>query len=147
MALALGCSSTFANEATGFPKNGKDSVNREIKEVFNRQFRNADDVIWTKIGSYQKASFKIENYHVDAFYTVDGDLAGYCRHISNEQLPLAITMHLSKRFKYQAWFSNIIEVSNEKGNCYWLTVIARMEKIRVHVNPQGNVMQVVKMPF
>src|SRR4051794_29997791 len=50
------------------------SISNKVKESFTKKFEGAKSVVWVNLGDYQKASFLIDGYQVDAYYNSNGEL-------------------------------------------------------------------------
>jgi len=112
IALSLVSLSSFAN--------GEDVSPRAVKS-FNKSFKNATEVKWTVTDSYFKADFALNGQYVSAFYNEDGSMIALTRNLSSLQLPIALQADLKSNYNCY-WISNVLEVANEEGTSYYITL-------------------------
>ena len=112
IALSLVSLSSFAN--------GEDVSPRAVKS-FNKSFKNATEVKWTVTDSYSKADFSLNGQYVSAFYNEDGSMIALTRNLSSLQLPIALQADLKRNYDCY-WISNVLEVANEEGTSYYITL-------------------------
>jgi uncharacterized membrane protein affecting hemolysin expression len=116
--LSLISMSSFANEE----KNTTDVVvSSSVLKSFQDAFKNAVEVTWSVSDNFTKASFVMNDQHVSAFYSTNGELLAVTRNISSLQLPLALQTNLKQRTG-DFWISELIEVSNDNGTSYYVTL-------------------------
>jgi len=112
IALSLVSLSSFAN--------GEDVSPRAVKS-FNKSFKNATEVKWTVTDNYFKADFALNGQYVSAFYNEDGGMIALTRNLSSLQLPIALQADLKSNYNCY-WISNVLEVANEEGTSYYITL-------------------------
>jgi hypothetical protein len=119
IALSLVSLSSFAN--------GEDVSPRAVKS-FNKSFKNATEVKWTVTDSYFKADFALNGQYVAAFYNEDGSMIALTRNLSSLQLPIALQADLKSNYDCY-WISNVLEVANEEGTSYYITLETADEQL------------------
>jgi hypothetical protein len=119
IALSLVSLSSFAN--------GEDVSPRAVKS-FNKSFKNATEVKWTVTDSYFKADFALNGQYVSAFYNEDGSMIALTRNLSSLQLPIALQADLKNDYDCY-WISNVLEVANEEGTSYYITLETADEQL------------------
>src|SRR4051794_20977730 len=107
--LTIGSTATFAN--------GVSKTYDKAQEALKREFVGAKSVEWTDLGTYQKALFIFNEYRIEAFFNNEGELEGFDRYISINQLPLEVLRSFNKRFTGAA-VKDILEISNIEGTSY-----------------------------
>lgn len=112
IALSFISLSGFANEK---------EVSPEALKSFSKSFKSATEVKWTVTDSYFKADFALNGQYVSAFYDNEGNMKALTRNISSLQLPIALQADLKKNYD-NYWISDVIEVANEEGTAYYITV-------------------------
>jgi len=112
IALSLVSLSSFAN--------GEDVSPRAVKS-FNKSFKNATEVKWTVTDNYFKADFALNGQYVSAFYNEDCGMIALTRNLSSLQLPIALQADLKSNYNCY-WISNVLEVANEEGTSYYITL-------------------------
>ena len=119
IALSLVSLSSFAN--------GEDVSPRAVKS-FNKSFKNATEVKWTVTDNYFKADFALNGQYVAAFYNEDGSMIALTRNLSSLQLPIALQADLKSNYNCY-WISNVLEVANEEGTSYYITLETADEQL------------------
>jgi hypothetical protein len=119
IALSLVSLSSFAN--------GEDVSPRAVKS-FNKSFKNATEVKWTVTDNYFKADFALNGQYVAAFYNEDGSMIALTRNLSSLQLPIALQADLKSNYDCY-WISNVLEVANEEGTSYYITLETADEQL------------------
>ncbi|HEY4155423.1 MAG TPA: hypothetical protein VGM24_08340 [Puia sp.] len=97
------------------------SVNNQVLSSFNREFVNARDVKWESHKNFVKASFRLNEMTLYAYYLPNGDQLGVTRFISPNQLPIQLLTSLKKDFSAY-WVSDLFEVSGDSGTSYYITI-------------------------
>jgi hypothetical protein len=105
---------------SSFAKSG-DDVSPKAIESFNSSFKNATEVYWTISENYFKANFVLNGRYVSAFYDAQGKMIALTTNISSLQLPIALQADLKKHYDCY-WISDVMEISNEEGTSYYMTV-------------------------
>ena len=131
--FSFGLAMAFAGKAA--------NTGDKVKESFKKEFAGATSVVWVNRGDYQEASFLLDGHGVQAYYNTNGELQGFGRHIQKDQLPLAVTIKLKNSFKDAADFNDVLEVSNDEGASYWLTVKTQNKLTRVQISPNGFILK------
>ena len=111
IALSFISLSSFAN----------DEVSPRAIKSFNSSFKDATEVKWTITDDYFKADFALNGQYVSAFYDTEGKMIALTRNISSLQLPIALQAELKKGYDAY-WISDVIEVANETGTSYYITL-------------------------
>lgn len=93
---------------------------RAIKS-FNSSFKSATEVKWTVNDNYFKADFALNGQYVSAYYDEEGNMKALTRNISSLQLPIALQADLKKNYD-SYWISDVLEVANEDGTSYYITL-------------------------
>ena len=119
IALSLVTLSSFANAADVSP--------RAVKS-FNKSFKNATEVKWTVTDNYFKADFTLNGQYVAAFYDAEGKMIALTRNISSLQLPITLQAGLKQGYDCY-WISDVLEVANEEGTSYYITLETADEKL------------------
>jgi len=119
IALSLISLSSFAN--------GEDVSPRAIKS-FSRSFKAATEVRWTVTDNYFKADFALNGQYVSAFYDAEGKMIALTRNISSLQLPIALQADLKDHYDGY-WISDVLEVANDEGTSYYITLETADEKV------------------
>lgn len=113
LAMTLITTSAFAD--------GEDRVAPAALQSFQSSFKSAKEVNWSVSQSLYKAEFLLNGQYVNAFYSNEGKMVALTRNISTLSLP--ITLQADLKNCYDAyWITDVLEVANEEGTTYFLTL-------------------------
>ena len=104
-----------------FATDKDNNTNNEVLTAFAAKFSTAKEVSWDRAQDFIKASFKMNEQYMFAYYTADGELVGVCRNINSIQLPLNLQVEL-KRISSNAWISDLFEYASDSDNVYYATI-------------------------
>ena len=114
-----------------------DDVTPAVKESFNNSFKNATEVAWTVNDNFYKASFVFNSQYITAFYSADGKMIAVSRNISSTQLPIALQANLKMACR-NYWISDLIELANEEGTVYYVTLENADTKLILKSTPNSD---------
>jgi hypothetical protein len=115
-----------------------------VLNEFKKEFAAAENVTWDKQDEFDKATFTLAGRRVVAYFNMMGLLEGSVRDLFFDQLPLAVMTAVDKRYGSSAVL-DVREVSNSEGTSYRLTIETKSKKIRIRVNPDGNISIIEKL--
>ncbi|QJB34697.1 hypothetical protein HF324_26585 [Chitinophaga oryzae] len=114
-ALLLSASALFANTY-------ETTVNSRIQHSFSETFAGASEVKWyTDDNKTFTAKFNMSSSKVTAFFDDAGNLLATSRYLDPEQLPLALTSRLNKRYPNDSLYC-IVEYSSNGNVVYFITL-------------------------
>ena len=90
--LALAIAVTLSS----FAGSNENAINDKVKSAFSEKFTEATDVSWNATSSYLKASFRMNDQTMFAYYSQEGTLLGISRNLSSPTLPLKLNAELKK---------------------------------------------------
>ena len=96
--LMVGFSNTFAN--------GFEGVSQKAIQSFQKEFANAKEVKWESSKDFSKATFKMNEQVMFAYYSENGELLGVSRNIISSQLPINLLTELKKNYT-QYWITDL----------------------------------------
>ncbi|MDQ3844326.1 MAG: hypothetical protein M3342_09975 [Bacteroidota bacterium] len=102
---------SFANE---------DKVTPAVLQSFHNTFHTTN-VEWTVSKNLYKAQFSMNGSVVTAFYDSEGTLIATTRNITLMQIPVTLQTALKRDYK-NMWVTDLLEVANEDGTEYYITV-------------------------
>ena len=140
IAAAVLITSTF----TAFTANAGDKVNAKVLSTFQKEFSQATDVKWTITDDVVKANFSYLGTRAEAFFTTEGELMGTARNVLYNQLPIAITRELDKKYA-SATIYDIIEYSVGGETKYSMTIELVSKKLTVKATSGGEIWVEAKM--
>jgi hypothetical protein len=129
--------------ATSSFASGGDNVSTKVKAAFLNNFGKAEQVSWTEKSDFYFAHFNLNGIASEAAYTADGELLGTSRKIDASQLPLALTLELSKRYLGYAVSAEVTELNFEGSTRYYITVQNNTQVVDLKGNGNGE-LDVVK---
>jgi hypothetical protein len=92
-----------------------------LKDALSKEFNGASDVKWySEDNKTYMAKFTLKEHNVTAYFDKAGSLLATRRYISEEQLPMAVSNRLSKRFPGEQvrW---VVEFDSEGSTVYFIT--------------------------
>lgn len=118
--LTVGVGSSFAHKL--------ENVNEQVINSFKKDFASAQDVVWEKNKDIAKATFKMNDQVMFAYYTEDGNMLAAIRNIVSGQLPISLLSDLKKNYAGY-WISDLFEMSSNDNTAYYVTVEDGAQKI------------------
>jgi hypothetical protein len=104
----------------------KDSIDKFIVHTFRASFTEAQEVNWEQVNGLAKASFNLNGQHLFAYYSEDARMVALGRDITLGQLPVPVTIALSKqlrRKKYSKYFiACVFEIVSDDVACYFIVL-------------------------
>ena len=104
-----------------FATDKDNNTNAQVLAAFASKFSTAKEVSWDRAQDFLKASFKMNEQHMFAYYTENGELVGVCRNINSTQLPLNLQVEL-KKISANAWITDLFEYASDSDNAYYATI-------------------------
>jgi hypothetical protein len=109
--------SSFLAQAAG----GADKVSPAAIRSFEATFSKAESVTWAVSEGMYKVSFNVAGRYAFAYYDEEGNMLAVTRHLSPTELPMVLLAKIKQKYN-QYWVSELIEVSNEGGTNYYITL-------------------------
>ena len=116
-----------------------DNVTAKVAAAFKTDFSQVNNVSWEKTNDFYFATFQFNNITVDAAYNEDGELVGTSRKIASTQLPLNLTLELSKKFGEYKVSAEASELTYEGQTSYYLTVENDRQVVKLKCNSNGEI--------
>ena len=116
-----------------------DNVTAKVAAAFKTDFSQVNNVSWEKTSDFYFATFQFNNITVDAAYNEDGELVGTSRKIASTQLPLNLTLELSKKFGEYKVSAEASELTYEGQTSYYLTVENDRQVVKLKCNSNGEI--------
>lgn len=111
--LTMSLSSVFANN--------EETISQKAVSSFKKEFTNAQDVKWESSKDFVKATFKLNDQVMFAYYSQTGDLMAITRNIVSTQLPINLLSGLKKNYSAY-WISDLFEISSSGDASYYITL-------------------------
>ncbi|PUZ28780.1 hypothetical protein DCC81_04655 [Chitinophaga parva] len=139
MILMLCVAATFGI-STAFASLREETVNnKKVMASFQKEFTEAKNVEWFTDDKAQNytANFTIRESKVTAHFDADGNLLNTSRYLNEDQLPLAVTNRLAKKYAGQR-IENITEYQANGEVTYYITERSKDDMITiVKATPDG----------
>jgi hypothetical protein len=112
--LSLSISNIFANT-------NEEVVNAKAASSFKKEFSQAQEVKWENSKQYVKATFKLNDQVMIAYYSNAGELLGITRNLTTSQLPMNLMTEIKKNHK-KAWITDLFEITTNDETNYYITL-------------------------
>ncbi len=113
--LSISITSIFANPGNDVVKNYK------AANAFKKEFTQAQDVKWEESRDFSKATFKLNDQVMVAYYSSTGEFLGVTRNITTSQLPLNLLNDVKKNHS-EAWITDLFEITTNAETSYYITL-------------------------
>lgn len=113
LALTMSIGSLFANDNT--------EVSDRIINSFKKEFVDARDVQWEKTKDMVRATFKLNEQVVFAYYSNEGTLLAVTRNILSGQLPMNLLVDIKKNYSGY-WITDLFEIVMDNETSYYMTL-------------------------
>lgn len=108
-----------------------EKVSSRVLSSFRSKFANAGNVEWETGANYFRATFTLNEQRIFAYYSPQGEMISVGRYISSIQLPINLFSNLKNNYsKY--WISDLLEVNNNEGLHYYVTLETADVKLILH---------------
>ena len=143
--IILIASLLFTAGASAVFANNDPQPDEEVLNLFKKEFTAAENVIWSRQGDYDKATFLLAGHRVVAWFNPQTtQLEGCIREIFFDQLPLTVMTAIDRKFA-RAEISNVKEINNTEGTSYKVLLESNKKKYSVKVSSDGNIDEVQKL--
>jgi hypothetical protein len=118
---------------------GDENVSPAVKAAFQNDFATAQKVSWEKASDFYFASFTLNNSSVDAAYSESGELVGTSRKLNVSQVPLAVSISLTKDYAEYTLANPAIELSYEGQTSYYITAENDKQVVKLKCFSNGEI--------
>jgi len=101
--------------------NKTENVSYKVENAFNTEFNRAKEVSWQKTDNFYRASFKMNDEVMTAYFTPDGELMGVIRNMLSTQLPINLQTSLKKEYDGY-WITELFECAKSDSDSYFVTL-------------------------
>ena len=98
-----------------------EKVNENVLQAFNKEFAGAQDVNWEIGKSMLKATFRMNDQVMFAYYQEQGTLLAVTRNIISGQLPIFLLSDLKKNYQ-DYWITDLFEISANDNTDYYISL-------------------------
>jgi len=128
LVMLLGTAS-FAGETS--------NVTETVNAAFVKDFAGASQVNWQKVSDFYFADFKVNDKTVNAAYNEQGELVGTSRRVSKDQLPLAASLAIAKKYEGYELEASVLELTYEGTTSYYFNVANSKQVLHLKVEASG----------
>ena len=105
---------------SSFANRNDDNKNRAAAS-FKQDFASAKEVTWENGKDLVKATFKLNDQVMFAYYSESGELMAVVRNMVSGQLPINLLTNLKKNYQGY-WITDLFEVSASNESSYYVTL-------------------------
>ena len=116
-----------------------DNVSAKVAAAFKSDFSNVSQVTWKKTSDFYFATFQLTNVSVEVAYNEDGEMVGTSRKITSSQMPLSISLELSKKYGEYRVSEQVQELTYEGQTSYYLSVENDKQVVKLKCSSNGEV--------
>jgi hypothetical protein len=106
---------------------------------FNRQFKDASQVSWSKTAEFYFARFSVEEAAYNTAFTEKGEYLAISRQIPFSQMPIATSQTLTRKYSDANLPSVVTEVCLEGQTDYYLKTENKTHVLLLKCSPDGRV--------
>jgi len=125
--------------ASAFATSDSPTVTEKVKVAFEKDFKKASGVSWTKKSEFYFACFTINSVTVNAAYNEIGELVCTSRDVEISQLPLNISLVLSQNYAGYILPETATELNLEGETHYYVTISNEKQALKLKFRPNGEV--------
>lgn len=112
----------------------------KIEKSFQKDFSEADNISWNKSGDIYFAHFEMNNTRIEAAYNEDGVLVATSREIAAKNLPLAVTIAISNKYKGYDVAKSGEEITYEGQTNYYINVGNDQQVLKLKCTVNGDIL-------
>jgi len=101
--------------------NTNDNVTEKVASAFKQEFVQAKEVSWEKTDNSFKATFKLNDDMLTAYFSPDGELMGVVRNLLSTELPINLQISLKKDYA-NYWVTDLFEYARKDASGYFITL-------------------------
>ena len=116
---------------------GEEKVTPKVKAAFQIDFAAATQVNWEKLSDFYFASFTLNSIKVDAAYNEAGELVGTSRKIDLSQVPLNVSMALSKDYGDYNIAPQVLELNYDGQTYYYISAENNKQGLKLKCYSNG----------
>jgi hypothetical protein len=124
--------------ASAFTKDSNETkASSKVEKSFEKDFSNATNSTWRKVGDVFIVNFDVNNSTIEAAYNQDGELVATSRQVVANELPLAITLAIGKKYPGYEVAKKAEEITFEKQTNYYINVGNDKEILKLKCSVNG----------
>jgi hypothetical protein len=114
------CVSVFANP--------DHRISKRVEAEFHKRFLKAEEVQWDELGDFERATFRINESVLFAYFDPNGELIAVIRNILSDQLPIHLMITLKSNYTTY-WIAELFEVYSNGDTHYFVTLKAADQEL------------------
>ncbi len=123
---------------TAFATDGV-KVTAKVVAAFREDFSHASSVSWKMNSDFYFVSFQLNDVSIEAAYNADGELVGTARSMDVDQVPLAISMELAKKYSGFTISAKVTELNFEGQTSYYIDVQDNTQVLSLKCASNGDI--------
>jgi hypothetical protein len=124
---------------SSFASNGPEKVSAIVKNAFQQNFNTAQSVRWELTDDFYFAYFKLNGNDVSVAYNEKGELVATSRVIAADQLPLSVTVEISKKYGGYNAAGRATEITYDGQTSYYIVVENNKQSLKLKCLPNGDI--------
>ena len=135
--LFLATAASLAIAVSSFAK-APETANVKAQQQLFSDFKDAGKVTWSTKANLMEASFEWNGQKLHTFYNQDGEQVAISREVTLDKLPIKALQAINEKYSgYKT--SEAIELSNDEGLSYYLSMENGNRKVILNVSSNGQV--------
>ena len=114
-------------------------VSAKVQAAFQHDFSQATQVNWEAISDFYFASFQLNGISVESAYNNGGELVGTSRKIDIDQVPMAVSLELAKKYGDYTIASHAYELNFEGQTSYYVNVQDNKQLLSLKCESNGEI--------
>ncbi|MEN9570095.1 MAG: hypothetical protein RL172_1326 [Bacteroidota bacterium] len=132
-AMLLASSVVFAAD------NNETRVSSKVKTAFKKDFASANNISWQITNGVFIALFEVNNTQAEAAYNSEGELVALSKQLNSSDLPLTITLAISKKYSGYQVAKKATEITYDKETSYYINIGNDKEVLKLKCSAEGNI--------
>jgi hypothetical protein len=118
---------------------GPEKVSPRVKAEFEKNFTGAVHVAWEKKDDFYFANFELNAKTISVAYSADGDLLGMSRVVPVTELPLTVSLALSKKYEGYDIAKTATEIIYDGQTGYYISVENNKQLLKLKCSTTGEI--------
>jgi len=111
----------------------------KVEKSFQKDFSKASNISWEKSNNVYIAHFDVNNVKIEAAYNEDGELVATSRKFEAADLPLAVSLAISKQYPGYDMAQTGEEITYERQTNYYINVGNDKEVLKLKCAVNGEI--------
>ncbi len=111
----------------------------KVEKSFQKDFSKASNITWEKSNNVFIAHFEVNSVSIEAAYNEDGDLVATSRQVAATDLPLAVSLAISKIYPGYDVAKKGEEITYERQTNYYINIGNDKEVLKLKCAVNGDI--------